>query len=338
MTVLSVASSGLTVALRVTSSPTVIVRVDLSRVTPVTATGELEAVTLTEQVAFLPPSAVVAMMVALPTPLPVTVPLSSTVAMAESLVAQLTFLLVALDGSIVATRVWLSPTPIVMDDLSSFMPVTATEDPDEVTLTEQVAFLLPSAVVAMMVALPTPLPVTLPSSSTEAMDESLEVQLTFLLVALDGSMLATMAWVSPTPMVIEVLSREMPVTATVLASTVTVMVAVTLPSLDVMVMVAVPGPTAVTTPFLSTVTTEVSLEVKVMPSLEASLGDTVKLMVALSPSLTVRVALLTVMSVTGISEGSGFLHELTDRAATPSTMAAKAVITLVLKLLWIIVY
>jgi hypothetical protein len=147
-----------------------------------------------------------------------------------------------------------------------------------------------------------------------------------------------MAWVSPTPMVIEVLSREMPVTATVLASTVTVMVAVTLPSLDVMVMVAVPGPTAVTTPFLSTVTTEVSLEVKVMPSLEASLGDTVKLMVALSPSLTVRVALLTVMSVTGISEGSGFLHELTDRAATPSTMAAKAVITLVLKLLWIIVY
>ena len=133
--VLSVASSGLTVALRVTSSPTVIVRVDLSRVTPVTATGELEAVTLTEQVAFLPPSAVVAMMVALPTPLPVTVPLSSTVAMAESLVAQLTFLLVALDGSIVATRVWLSPTPIVMDDLSSFMPVTATEDPDEVTLT-----------------------------------------------------------------------------------------------------------------------------------------------------------------------------------------------------------
>ena len=87
----------------------------------------------------------------------------------------------------------MSPTPMLIDSLSSLMPVTATEDPDEVTLTEQVAFLPPSAVVAMMVALPIPLPVTFPSSSTAAMDESLDVQLTFLLVALEGSTVATKA-------------------------------------------------------------------------------------------------------------------------------------------------
>ena len=75
--------------------------------------------------------------------------------------------------------------------MSRVTPVTATEEPDEVTFTEQVAFLPPSAVVAMMVALPMPLPVTVPFSSTDAMDESLEVQLTFLLVALEGSTVAT---------------------------------------------------------------------------------------------------------------------------------------------------
>ena len=105
----------------------------------------------------------------------------------------------------------------------------------------------------------------------------------------------------------------------------------------VIVIVAVPGPTAVTTPFSSTVTTLVSLDVKLTPLLEAFDGSTVKLMVAVSPSLMVNVGVLTFTPVTRISV-SLFLQELTDSAVTPSATTAIAVMTLVINLLRVIVY
>ena len=68
-------------------------------VTPVT--GTVAAATVTAQVAVLPPSSVVTVMVAVPGATAVTTP-SVTVAMLASLVLHVTFLLVALSGSIVA--------------------------------------------------------------------------------------------------------------------------------------------------------------------------------------------------------------------------------------------
>ena len=65
-------------------------------------------------------------MVAVPAPIPVTLPLASTVAIAVLLEVQATPWLVAFTGAIVASRVTLEPSKIVSVSLSKVTPVTGT--------------------------------------------------------------------------------------------------------------------------------------------------------------------------------------------------------------------
>ena len=77
---------------------------------------------------------------------------------------------------------------------------------DVMTVTEQVAVLLPSSVFTVMVAVPALTAVTLPSD-TVATVLSLELQITFLLVALEGLTVAVRVVTSPSVRVTEVLSK-----------------------------------------------------------------------------------------------------------------------------------
>ena len=131
----------------------------------------------------------------------------------------------------------MSPTVRVAEVLFSVTPVTATVA--ALTVTVQVAFLFPSAVVTVMVAVPAATAVTLPFESTFATLVLLELQLTFLLVAFSGFTVAVKVSVLPTVSSVAVLFRATPGTATVEAVTVTVQVAVLLPSVVVAVIVAV---------------------------------------------------------------------------------------------------
>jgi hypothetical protein len=115
----------------------------------VTATGA--AVTVTVQVAVLPPSSVLTIIAALPAATALTVP-PDTVATAVLLLLHVTFLFVALAGATVAVNVSELPTVIVVEVLFRVTPVTATLG--ATTLTVQFAVLLPSAVVTVITALP----------------------------------------------------------------------------------------------------------------------------------------------------------------------------------------
>ena len=83
--------------------------------------------TVSTQVAVLPPSSVVTVMLAVPVPTAVTLP-PSTVATDSLSLLQVTFWLVASSGSTVAVRVRLSPTVREAVSWSSFTPVTATAE------------------------------------------------------------------------------------------------------------------------------------------------------------------------------------------------------------------
>jgi hypothetical protein len=97
---------------------------DLSKLTPVTAI--VWAFTVTEHVAFLPPSLVVTVIVADPAALAVTTPELETVATDVLLEDQVTDLSVAFEGVTVAVNVWVSPTVIDNDVLFRLTPVTET--------------------------------------------------------------------------------------------------------------------------------------------------------------------------------------------------------------------
>ena len=99
VTVLFVALSGNTMAVRLPVCPGFSDRVAGATLNPVT-----EVLTSTAQVAVLPPSAVVAVMMALPLATAVTTPVWSTAATPVLLELQLTALLVALAGCTVAVR------------------------------------------------------------------------------------------------------------------------------------------------------------------------------------------------------------------------------------------
>ena len=101
VTVLSVALSGLIVAVRVSESPSVRVRVVLLRVTEVTATSFFLTVTV-QEADFSPALAV---MVAVPSLTAVTLPLLSTVAILVSELVQVTVPSVVLLGFTVAVSV-----------------------------------------------------------------------------------------------------------------------------------------------------------------------------------------------------------------------------------------
>ena len=166
VTVLSVASLGLTVALRVTVSPTFSEALLLSSVIDETSVGT----TIIEQVAVLSPA--FAVIVAVPIFLAVTTPLE-TVATVASEVVQVTVLSVASSGPTVAERVTVSPTPRDALLLSSVIEETSVG----ATVTVQLAVLSPA--LAVMVAVPILSAVTHPSF-TVAMEASDEDQVTVL--------------------------------------------------------------------------------------------------------------------------------------------------------------
>jgi hypothetical protein len=208
--------------------------------------------TLTTQVAVLLPSSVLTVMVALPTDTPVTAPFD-IVATALLLLFHVTFLLVALEGATVAIKVSEAPSIMVVDVLFKDTPVTATGA--ALTVTAQVAVLFPSSVVTVIVALPADTPETMPLNDTEATVLLLLLHITFLLVALEGSIVATKVSDPPTVRLVMVLLSVTPVTATGAALTVTAQVAVLLPSSVITVIVALPTDTPVTKPFEDTVAT-----------------------------------------------------------------------------------
>jgi hypothetical protein len=124
VTDLSVALEGITVAVNVCVSPTVIDNDVLFRLTPVTDT--VVSVTVTKHVVVFPPSFVVTVIVAVPAALAVTKPEDETVATEVLLEDQVTDLSVAFEGVTVAVSVWVSPSVIESDVLLRLTPVTAT--------------------------------------------------------------------------------------------------------------------------------------------------------------------------------------------------------------------
>jgi hypothetical protein len=140
-------------------------------VTPVTNIG-LTVMTL---VAVLAPSAVVTVMVAVPTLMPVTRPVALTVATAVLLLLQVTAWFVALAGAIVADNCWVPPINIEAVVGDTLTPVTNIG----FTVMVDVAVLAPSAVVTVMVAVPTLIPVTSPVALTVATAVLLLLQVTF---------------------------------------------------------------------------------------------------------------------------------------------------------------
>ena len=294
---LLVALDGVTVAVNVWVSPTVIVIEVLLRLTPVTETVALE--TVTEHVAFLAPSFVVTVIVAVPAAFAVTTPEEETVATEDLFDDQVTDLSVALDGVTVAVSVCLSPTVKERDVLSRLTPVTETVAAE--TLTEQVAVFPPSFVVAVTFAVPAALAVTTPEEDTVATEVLLDDHVTDLSVALDGVTVAVRVCVSPSIMVRLVLFKLTPVTETFCACTVTVHVAFFPPSVVVTVIVADPAAFAVTTPEEETVATEVLLEDHFTDLSVALVGETVADNVCSSPSVMLKLVLSSVIPDTGMT-------------------------------------
>ena len=209
ITFLFVASSGVTVAVRVNSSPTSISATVLSRLTPVTAMTSVS--TVTSHDAVLPPSSVVTVTVVLPTANPVIFP-AVTVATFVSELFQTTALLSAFAGETVATSVTDSPILRSTTSLSRF--TFSTETTFRTTSTSQVSVMLPSSLLALTVVLPTPTADTRPVSSTLAIALLPVCQLTFLFVASSGDTVADSWNVSPSSSLIEVVFNVMSVTKT----------------------------------------------------------------------------------------------------------------------------
>ena len=209
LTDLSVASLGLTVAVKISLFP-------FSRVSSVLFrdTEPTGITTVTLQVAVLAPSFVVTVMTALPASLAVTLPSWSTVATAVLLDLQLTDLSVASLGLTVAVRVSLLPFSRVSSVLFKETEVTGIS-----TVTEQSAVCSPA--VAEIVAAPADTPFTTPSWLTYATAASELFHMTVLSVALAGVTVAESCLVWPTLTVIDVILRLIPVTGITLALTVT---------------------------------------------------------------------------------------------------------------------
>ena len=192
---------------------------------------------------------------------------------------QVTVLFVALSGFTVATRVAVSPSLSSSEDLSRVMDSTATTF--FVTVTEQVADLLPAF--AVMVAFPSATAVTLPLASTVATEVLLELHVTVLSDALSGFTVAVRVAVSPSLSSSEDLSKVTDSTATTFFVTVTEHVAVLSPAFAVMV--AVPSATADTLPLASTEATDALLDDQETVLFVALSGFTVAASVTDSPTL-----------------------------------------------------
>ena len=164
---------------------------------------------------------------------------------------------------------------------------------------------VPSVEVAVMTTLPAFFAVMTPLASTVAMDSSLDFHVTFLLVALPGLTVAVAWSVLPTETVVPAST----VTSTLVTGTVSTGLAVTVmwsvPDTPpaVAVMVTVPAFLAVTTPSLSTVATDSSLDFHVTVLSVASAGATVAVRVVEAPS-TSSCLPVTVTDWTGMTVGA----------------------------------
>ena len=164
----------------------------------------------TAHVSALPPSSVLTIIRELPSLIAFTTP-SFTVAMEVLVLLQVTFLLVASAGVMVAVNLMESPTAICVD---FWLSATDSTFIASVTLMLQLAVLLPLLVVTVMVAFPALRAFTVPAV-TEATSALLLLHVTVLSEALEGLTVATRERVSPTLKSAELLSNETPVTATV---------------------------------------------------------------------------------------------------------------------------
>ena len=151
---------------------------NVDKLTPVTVTGH---------VAVLPPSSVVTVMVALPSVTPVARPVLLTVTTDVLSELQVTVLLVAFEGEIVAINCCAA---FIERLAESGFTVTLVTIVAALTVMMLVAVLLPSCVVTVMLALPPDTAVTSPVPFTVATELLSELQVTVLLVAFEGEIVA----------------------------------------------------------------------------------------------------------------------------------------------------
>jgi hypothetical protein len=264
--------------------------------------GFVATSTVIADVAVKPPFTVVTVMVANPSDTAVTTPLLFTVATAVLFELQLTLLLVALLGVTVAVSAVVPPNVVIVADSGDTVtPVTGMVVVG-LTVIADVAVKLPSTVVTVMVALPADTAVTTPLLFTVATAVLFELQVTLLLVALFGAIVAVNVVVPPIVVIVAVGgATDTPVTGIGAIDTVITEVAVYPPSTVVTVMVAEPAAIAVTTPVLLTVATVVLPELHVTFLLVALPGATVAVSVVVPPTLViVAVRGATVTPVTGV--------------------------------------
>jgi len=260
--------------------------------TPVTKVGR----TVMALVAVLPPSCVVTVMMALPAAIPVTRPVLLTVATNVLFELQLTVLLVAFEGKTVAVSCCVPFTGMDTSVGLTLTPVTKVGR----TVMALVAVLPPSCVVTVMMALPAEIPVTRPVLLTVATDVLFELQLTVLLVAFEGKIVAVSCCVPFTEMLARVGLTLTPVTGIITALTVMTLVAVLPPSCVVTVMMALPAAIPVTRPVLLTVETDVLFELQLTLLLVAFEGETVAVNCCVTFTEMLAEVGLTLTPVTGI--------------------------------------
>ena len=188
-TLLLAASSGKTFAISVLDCP--LARVHSTGLTRTPVTSDL---TLTVHFAVNPPSLVLAVITAAPLPTAVTRPLELTFATLVLLDDQKMPFSLAFEGETVASRRYCPPLLRLMLVLFNLTAVTSTFF---VTVTLHLAIKPPSTVAAMMTAVPLETPVTTPLELTEATLLLLEDQLTPLLVAVLGEILAFSVYAFP---------------------------------------------------------------------------------------------------------------------------------------------
>jgi hypothetical protein len=169
--------------------------------------------TVTEQVAVLSLSSVFTVMVALPVDTALTTPFADTVATEILLLLHVIALLVASAGWTVAVNVSEAPTSRESVFLFRDTPVTGIVVLPLVTVTAQVAVLLPSCVVTVIVALPADTAVTTPFV-TVATEEALLLHVTLLFVAFAGKTVTVNVSEAPTVRLSVVLFKVTPVTGT----------------------------------------------------------------------------------------------------------------------------
>ena len=141
--------------------------------------------TVSSQVAMKLPSIVITLIVVFPSLIALMIPVSDIVATFSFKLSHFTCFCVASFGSIVATKLPLSPTSKFKVFLFSVTPVTSTF----VTSISQFAVWLPSLVVTVIVAFPAFFPVTTPFSTVAIVSSEL-FHVIFLFVAFSGNILA----------------------------------------------------------------------------------------------------------------------------------------------------